>query len=199
MASLILASASPRRAELLTQLGLSYTVCPAHIDETPLPGERPDHYVQRMAEEKARAGYHKAGRSDVLVLGSDTSVVLGERILGKPLDRDDAAATLADLSGHTHQVMTAVALASGGDCLATLVVTDVTFRRLSEAEIAAYVATGEPMDKAGSYGIQGRGGIFVESIRGSYSAVVGLPLLETSELMARAGQPVWQSWNDNNH
>lgn len=195
MPSLVLASASPRRAELLTQMGLTFTVSPANIDETPKPGEQPDHYVLRMAEEKALAGWRADGHDGVMVLGSDTSVVRAGRILGKPASAAEAGAMLRDLSGQHHQVMTAVALVTGGHCQSRLVVTDVAFRPLLDAEIEAYVASGEPMDKAGGYGIQGLGGVFVDQIRGSYSAVVGLPLKETAELLAEAGQPVWQAWS----
>ncbi len=191
MASLVLASASPRRAELLTQIGAEFSVQPADVDESVWPGESADAYVQRLARDKALA---VAADSDALVLGSDTSVVLDGTILGKPADAQDARETLARLSGREHQVMTAVALAWGGDCQVRLVVTDVLFRQLSAREIAAYVASGEPMDKAGSYGIQGLGGIFVKQLRGSYSAVVGLPLQETAELLSEAGAPVWTNW-----
>jgi septum formation protein len=192
MPSIILASASPRRAELLQQIGLNFSVRPADIDETPQPDEPPERYVERLAREKALAvsGSSPAG----LVLGSDTSVVLDGRILGKPADASDARETLGRLSGATHQVMTAVALAAGGQCQSVLVITEVCFRQLATAEIEAYVASGEPMDKAGSYGIQGLGGIFVNELRGSYSAVVGLPLQETAALLASAGYPVWKNW-----
>jgi septum formation protein len=192
MPSIILASASPRRAELLQQIGLNFSVRPADIDETPAPDETPEQYVERLAREKALA---VAGASpECLVLGSDTSVVLDGTILGKPTDPSDARETLARLSGATHQVMTAVALATEGQCESVLVITEVCFRQLSTAEIEAYVASGEPMDKAGSYGIQGLGGIFVNELRGSYSAVAGLPLQETAALLAGAGYPVWKNW-----
>ena len=192
MASVILASASLRRAERLRQIGLSFQVRPANIDETPAPGESAGDYVQRLAREKALAV--AAGAADALVLGSDTSVVLGGRILGKPEHPEQAREMLRQLSGACHQVMTAVALAKAGCCESRLVVTDVRFRELSDGEIQAYIASGEPMDKAGGYGIQGLGGIFVENLRGSYSAVVGLPLLETASLLADAGYPVWKHW-----
>lgn len=192
MASIILASASPRRSELLQQIGVTFSVQPADVDETPDPGEAPEDYVERLARDKALA---VAGTSPgALVLGSDTSVVLNGVILGKPADRGEAVETLLTLSGATHQVMTAVALAEDKQCRSRVVITEVTFRSLSLAEIEAYVASGEPMDKAGSYGIQGLGGIFVSNLRGSYSAVVGLPLLETAALLADAGHPVWERW-----
>jgi septum formation protein len=192
MPSIILASASPRRAELLQQIGLKFSVRPADIDETAEVDETPQHYVERLAREKALAVAKSAPQC--LVLGSDTSVVLDGRILGKPTDAADARETLARLSGATHQVMTAVALANDGQCQSVLVTTEVCFRDLSSEEIDAYVASGEPMDKAGSYGIQGLGGIFVNELRGSYSAVVGLPLQETAALLAGAGYPVWKNW-----
>ncbi|HEY9119067.1 MAG TPA: Maf family protein [Marinobacter sp.] len=193
MASIVLASASPRRAELLRQMGLAFEVRPADIDETPAAGESAVHYVERLAREKALA--IQATEPNSIVVGSDTTVVLGDRILGKPRNRQDASDMLRQLSGTTHQVMTAVAVANTNTCESLVAVTDVRFRWLSEEEIDAYVATGEPMDKAGGYGIQGRGGIFVEELRGSYSAVVGLPLQETAELLAGAGCPVWETWN----
>lgn len=192
MPSIILASASPRRAELLQQIGLKFLVRPSDIDETPEPSETPEHYVERLAREKALAVAKSS--PECLVLGSDTSVVLDGVILGKPSDPEDARDTLARLSGATHQVMTAVALATEGQCRSCLVITEVGFRELSAGEIEAYVASGEPMDKAGSYGIQGLGGIFVSELRGSYSAVVGLPLQETAALLAGAGYPVWRNW-----
>ncbi|MEQ9544698.1 MAG: Maf family protein [Marinobacter sp.] len=191
MQSIILASASPRRAELLTQIGLPFHTRPVDIDETPQGDESPSNYVERLAREKAVAGVSDSAE---IVIGSDTSVVLGGDILGKPVNAADAEATLSRLSGHTHQVMTAVALATAGQCFTCVVITDVTFRELCTEEIRAYIASGEPMDKAGSYGIQGLGGIFVKEIRGSYSAVVGLPLQETATLLAQAGYPVWKVW-----
>lgn len=193
MQSIVLASASPRRAELLKQIGLSFLIQPADIDETPASNESAECYVERLAREKALVG--SAVRPDCLVIGSDTSVVLDGRILGKPASASDATVMLRALSGATHQVMTGVAVVRGGRCESRLVVTDVRFRELLAAEIEAYVETGEPMDKAGGYGIQGRGGIFVEELRGSYSAVVGLPLQETAALLAGAGCPVWETWN----
>lgn len=192
MARIILASASPRRSELLRQIGLTFSIQPADVDETPIPGESPAVYVERLARAKAEAV--AAGAPEALVLGSDTSVVLDEVILGKPVSRDDAVATLQRLSGQVHQVMTAIALVGAGQCRSLVVTTDVRFRTLSASEIEAYVASGEPMDKAGSYGIQGLGGIFVSELRGSYSAVVGLPLQETAALLENAGHPVWENW-----
>lgn len=195
MRPIVLASASPRRAELLAQLGVQFSICPVDIDETPLPGERADHYVERLAREKAAAGLARTGSASALVLGSDTSVVCDGMILGKPEDEPGARAMLSRLSGRTHVVMTGVALAGEHGCFARLVTTEVRFRHLSEQEITAYCRTGEPMDKAGAYGIQGRGGAFVNGLWGSYSAVVGLPLEETAGLLADAGQPVWMYWS----
>ncbi|WP_375177589.1 Maf family protein [Marinobacter mobilis] len=197
MPPIVLASASPRRAELLTQLGVTYTVAPADIDETPRNGESPADYVVRMAQEKAQACSQSRGflGDGELVLGSDTSVVLGDQILGKPADTDDAVAMLKRLSGRSHRVMTAVALLGRNQSLHTLVITEVHFRTLADEEIHAYVQTGEPLDKAGGYGIQGKGGVFVDEIHGSYSAVVGLPLTETAGLLSDAGYPVWRLWS----
>ncbi|MGO1461326.1 MAG: Maf family protein [Marinobacter sp.] len=192
MTSIILASASPRRSELLAQICVPFSVQPAHIDETPGTEEAAGDYVERLACEKALAVAVNFPATQVV--GSDTSVVLDGAILGKPVDKSEAKAMLARLSGKSHQVMTAVALAKDTHCESRLVITNVTFRVLSETEIDAYVATGEPMDKAGSYGIQGLGGIFVKELKGSYSAVVGLPLQETSALLADAGCPVWKHW-----
>ncbi|WP_286220336.1 Maf family protein [Marinobacter apostichopi] len=192
MSTIILASASPRRSELLRQIGVTFSVQPADVDETPLVTETAERYVKRLACDKAMAV--AASSPGAMVLGSDTSVVLDGVILGKPADEEEAVATLMRLSDASHQVMTAVALAQGEQCECRVVVTDVQFRKLSRAEVAAYVASGEPMDKAGSYGIQGLGGIFVSDLRGSYSAVVGLPLQETAALLADAGHPVWENW-----
>lgn len=192
MSRLILASASPRRAELLAQIGVPFEVVPADIDETPKPGEAPEAYVERLAREKALAV--AGAESRLPVLGSDTSVVIGGDILGKPDSPASARSMLQRLSGSTHQVITAVAVAVPGRCHCRVVTTNVTFRPLSQAEIHAYVASGEPFDKAGGYGIQGLGGIFVCELKGSYSAVVGLPLCETAELLAEAGYTVCDNW-----
>jgi septum formation protein len=193
MEQLILASASPRRTELLTSIGVSFDVQPADIDETPGPDETAYEYVDRLAREKAEAV--ALSNPHQLVMGSDTSVVLEGEILGKPATQAEARSMLARLSGNTHQVMTAVALVEKGRCQSVVSVTNVTFRQLETDEIDAYVGTGEPMDKAGGYGIQGLGGIFVTDLQGSYSAVVGLPLQETAALLAQAGHPVWRNWS----
>jgi len=183
MLSLYLASGSPRRRELLTQLGLQFERSITSVVEQRDDHETAEQYVRRLALDKARAGVAVAP-TDLPVLGADTLVVLEGEILEKPRDADHAAAMLAMLSGQTHRVMTAVALADRQQQLDCLVTTEVTFRTLTADDIAAYVATGEPMDKAGAYGIQGIGGNFVRKINGSYHAVVGLPLVETSELVS---------------
>ena len=182
MTTLYLASGSPRRQELLTQLGLSFERLVPGIEERRGPQESAAHYVARLAREKALAGVAMAPR-DLPVLGADTIVILNGEVLEKPRDAGHAAEMLRMLSGKTHQVMTAVALADKQQTLDCLVVTEVTFRLLSEQDIATYVASGEPLDKAGAYGIQGLGGCFVRKINGSYHAVVGLPLVETYELL----------------
>ncbi|MEM6161721.1 Maf family protein [Erwinia sp. P6884] len=183
MVSLYLASGSPRRRELLTQLGLRFERLSTQIEEQKQPDEEAEAYVRRLAREKAQAGVAVAER-DLPVLGADTIVVLNNEVLEKPADEAAAAAMLAKLSGQTHRVMTAVALADRHQQLECLTITEVTFRSLTAEDIAAYVASGEPLDKAGSYGIQGLGGNFVRKINGSYHAVVGLPLVETAELLS---------------
>lgn len=183
MVSLYLASGSPRRQELLTQLGISFEKVVPGIEELRRPDESAQHYVARLAREKALAGVALT-RDDLPVLGADTIVILNGEVLEKPRDAAHAAVMLRMLSGKTHQVMTAVALADSQHTLDCLVVTEVTFRALSDDDIADYVASGEPLDKAGAYGIQGLGGCFVRKINGSYHAVVGLPLVETYELLS---------------
>ncbi|WP_034917377.1 MULTISPECIES: Maf family protein [Erwinia] len=183
MVSLYLASGSPRRRELLTQLGLRFERLSSQIEESRRPDEEAEAYVRRLAREKAQAGVAVAPQ-DLPVLGADTIVVLHSEVLEKPASASDAAAMLAKLSGQTHRVLTAVALADRQHQLECLTVTDVTFRTLTDADIAGYIASGEPMDKAGGYGIQGLGGNFVRKINGSYHAVVGLPLVETAELLS---------------
>ncbi|MCK0745607.1 Maf family protein [Chromohalobacter nigrandesensis] len=187
-ASLRLASASPRRRELLASIGVSLEVAPADIDETPQPGELPAAYVERLSRDKAQAG---AVGTSLPTLGSDTAVVLGQRILGKPRDREDAVAMLTALSGATHDVMTGVAVTGPYGMLSVCVTTRVTLRSLSAHEIDAYWRSGEPIDKAGAYAIQGLAAIFVEHIEGSHSAVVGLPLFETAKLLTHQGVSLW--------
>jgi septum formation protein len=179
-----LASHSPRRRELLAQIGVRHDVLPVDVDESLHPGEAPAAYVLRLALAKARAGH--ALRPDRPVLGADTAVVVDDRILGKPLDRADGIAMLGRLSGREHRVLTAVALVGARE-ETRLCVSHVRFRRIADAEAAAYWETGEPADKAGGYAVQGVGALFVESIAGSYSGVMGLPLFETGELLRHAG------------
>ncbi|UYU32323.1 Maf family protein [Siccibacter colletis] len=183
MTTLYLASGSPRRAELLTQLGIAFERVLTDVEELRQPQESAEAYVRRLARDKARAGVANAP-TDLPVLGADTIVILDGEVLEKPRDAHHAGEMLRRLSGNTHQVITAVAIADGTHLLDCLVVTEVTFRVLSEDDITRYVACGEPMDKAGAYGIQGLGGCFVRKINGSYHAVVGLPLVETWELLA---------------
>lgn len=194
MATLYLASGSPRRRELLTQIGVPFLTQIAPIDENALPGESPLAYVERLARAKGHAGLAALADADgAVVLGADTAVVLDGRILGKPRDRADALATLQALSGRSHQVLTAVALVSRERQASQVVTSQVTFRPLTQAEIEAYWASGEPQDKAGSYGIQGLAAVFVSQLQGSYSAVVGLPLCETAALLAEFAIPCWQT------
>lgn len=183
MVSLYLASGSPRRRELLAQLGLSFERLANEVEERRHADETAEQYVRRLARDKALAGVTVAA-FDLPVLGADTIVVLNNHVLEKPADAAAAAEMLAMLSGKTHEVMTAVALADRQHTLDCLVVTEVTFRPLTPDDIAGYIASGEPMDKAGAYGIQGLGGNFVRKINGSYHAVVGLPLVETAELLS---------------
>ncbi|QDX31653.1 Maf family protein [Dickeya poaceiphila] len=182
MIDLYLASASPRRRELLTLLELSFDILKIDVAEQRQPDEKPEHYVSRLACDKAAAGV-AAAPMDLPVLGADTIVVLNGQVLEKPCDAEDAARILRALSGQRHQVMTALTLADRCENVSARVITEVQFRALSDDEITRYIASGEPMDKAGAYGIQGKGGCFVKSIFGSYHAVVGLPLVETFELL----------------
>jgi septum formation protein len=179
---IVLASASPRRRELLQQLGVPHEVLAVDVDEKPLPGERAEQLVTRLALAKAQAGLRLAGPARP-VLGSDTVVVVDDEVYGKPLDRADGLSMLAALSGRTHQVMTAVALATATEFVQQLSCTEVTMRRITPADAAAYWETGEPQGKAGGYAIQGRGALFIERISGSYSGVMGLPLYETAQLL----------------
>jgi len=192
-----LASASPRRSALLQQIGIGHTVRPVDLDEHSLDGETPAQYVLRLAQAKAQALWSVlAGPDRQPVLGSDTTVALGDDILAKPVDRDDGLRMLRRLSGQTHQVYTAVALRHAAGCEVRLSVSDVSMRTLSDAEIAAYWDTGEPADKAGAYGIQGRAAVFIERIAGSYSGIVGLPLFETGELLRMIGIAPASTMND---
>lgn len=183
---LVLASASPRRRAMLTPLGYPMRVAPAEIDETPWPHEAPVDFALRMAVEKAMAVPVQAGET---VLAADTVVHLAGTIFGKPRDNEDAERMLSVLSDREHEVTTAFCLLHSGLRRARAVSTRVRFRALSAGEVAGYVATGEPLDKAGAYGIQGVGGMLVLSIQGSYSNVVGLPLAELFEELAALGWP----------
>lgn len=181
--TVILASNSPRRRELLTQIGLTFTVSPADADESVLPGESPEVYAVRVALEKARIAAERAGEG--IVIAADTIVVVGDSILGKPADANEAAGMLALLAGKEHRVVTALAVmdAATARTVTRISVTKVWFRDLTEQEIKNYVATGEPLDKAGAYGIQERGALLVDKIEGCYSNVVGLPLSLLGEML----------------
>lgn len=193
-ATLLLASASPRRQELLARLGLPFEVRVADLDETPLPHEDPRAYVARLAAAKAEVVADAAPEAHVVVIGADTAVVVDGQLLGKPVDDTDAARMLRLLSGRSHQVLTgvAVAVARSADASAVRVdvaATEVTFAPLSDDDIAWYLASGEPVDKAGAYALQGRGAVFVASIDGSPDNVIGLPLALTRRLLEDAGHP----------
>lgn len=185
---LYLASQSPRRAELLTRLGLTFGRIDLDLPEQRQPNEPATDYVRRVAREKAGAGLLKVtGTAGAVVLGADTEVILDDEVFGKPVDAADAAAMLRRLSGRTHQAVSAVSVVSASREAQALVVTEVSFAELDDDEIAAYVASGEAMGKAGAYGIQGRAEQFVTRLAGSYSAVMGLPLYETSRLLRDFG------------
>ena len=187
---LVLGSASPRRKELLAQLGLvPDAIRPPDIDETPLRGEVPRTYVARLAAAKAQA---LTLAEDEVALCADTTVAMGRRILGKPADAAEAGAFLRLMSGRRHRVITAVAVRRGARLWERTVQTTVAMKLLSETEIAAYIASGEWEGKAGGYAIQGRAGAFVPWINGSFTAVVGLPLTETAGLLTAAGIAVWR-------
>ena len=183
MSILVLASASPRRRQLLEMLGIPVEVRPSAVPEERRPGEAPRDYALRLAHDKAQA---VAGE---LVLAADTLEVLGDELLEKPVDEDDAVRMLLRLQGRTHQVITAVALRSGVTVFEAVDVTAVTFRPARETMLRAYVRTGEPMDKAGAYGIQGYGAALVEGIDGDFFGVMGLPLRLVLDLLAEAGRP----------
>jgi septum formation protein len=194
-----LASRSPRRRELLTQIGVRYHLLlfrdrpdsPQDVNEDPLAGEAPDAYVERLARAKVEAGWNRMLQRNLPqapVLSADTTVALGGRIFGKPADRDQAAEMLASLSGKSHEVLTAVAIKWDEVLHSALSRSEVRFKDLSAAEIREYVASGEADDKAGAYGIQGRAGRFAVELRGSYSGVMGLPLYETGQLLERIAQ-----------
>ena len=206
-----LASGSPRRRELLQQIGVSYKLVGSAIDEAVRPGEAPVVYVARLAAAKADAGWANAELAwantdarantgaaratsrepaDAPVLAADTAVVLDGKILGKPADRQDAEGMLRQLSGRTHEVLTAIALRTSDGVESRISRSEVTFRRIAADEAGDYWETGEPGDKAGAYAIQGLAAVFIADLRGSYSGVMGLPLFETAELLSKAG--VWR-------
>ena len=190
---LVLASASPRRSALLLQIGVPHRVVPARVDETRRDHEPIDGCVRRLAEQKALQVYTGLKNPAVPVLGADTAVVVDGDMLGKPRNREHALEMLARLSAKEHEVISAVALARYGSLSSKLSRSVVRFRALLPAECDAYWASDEPRDKAGAYAIQGRGAVFVQSLRGSYSGVMGLPLFETAALLAAAAVPVWQA------
>ncbi|ATE62266.1 Maf family protein [Thauera sinica] len=197
-----LASKSPRRRELLRQIGVHFDVLTfragergydADVDETPLPDEGVERYVERVALTKAQAGMRRVLWRKLVrqpVLSADTTLEVDGEIIGKPVDAGDAHAILHRLSGRSHRVLTAVAMSDGERTRSRLSVSDVRFRALTDHDIRHYIATGEPLDKAGAYGIQGHAAIFVEEIRGSYSGIMGLPLFETAQLLDAFGYPL---------
>jgi septum formation protein len=188
-----LASGSPRRRELLRQIGVSFRIIGADLDETALQGESALAYVSRLARAKATAGWERGRDSgDAPVLAADTAVVLDGRILGKPKGLNDAMAMLLELSGRTHEVLTAVALRTAAGIEDTVSRSMVTFRSIDPSEARAYWETGEPSDKAGAYAIQGYAAVFISDLKGSYSGVMGLPLFETAALLDAAGVKYWQ-------
>lgn len=193
MTDIYLASQSPRRRELLAQIGITFEVLTFEIDESVKENEVPEKYVLRLAKEKALAGWEASKQKDKPVLGSDTSVVVNGEILGKPKDHNEARRMLSLLSAQTHQVMTAIALASPSniplkpELHSAVSVSNVSFKKLSEAEVERYINSGESDDKAGAYGIQGMAAAFITHLSGSYSGVMGLPLYETAELLNKAG------------
>tara|TARA_R110001592_G_scaffold320639_2_gene598699 strand:+ start:15945 stop:16553 length:609 start_codon:yes stop_codon:yes gene_type:complete len=192
----ILASASPRRRDLLQQIGCRFLVSPAAVDEAVFGGEAPIAYVKRIALQKAQVVWSSSNDNSLPVLGADTAVVLGaegqgEKIFGKPEDQEHAVAMLLQLSGTTHRVLSAVAMVQGDKQQVLLSETLVTFRSLNSSECEQYWHTGEPRDKAGAYAIQGLGAVFVTSLNGSYSGVVGLPIIETCELLTTFDIPWW--------
>ena len=189
---LILASGSPRRVDILNQIGVRFSVAPADINESQLINESSAEFVCRLASQKAKIGYdsHIGSQS---ALGADTIVLCDEQIFGKPKDYSDSKRMLSQLSGRAHKVISAVAINNGVESVVLMSETSVIFRIISEQEFLNYWSTGEPVGKAGSYAIQGLGSIFVESIQGSYSGVVGLPIAETCRLLRHFKVPIWQS------
>jgi septum formation protein len=189
-----LASTSPRRRQLLGQIGVRFLALPVRVEEIVQPGESPEQYVQRAALDKARSGWTRPDRTlDRPVLGSDTEVVLGSEVLGKPEDREHGLELLRRLSGNSHRVLSAAAIVQGDREQVRLSVSTVHFRELSERECLSYWETGEPADKAGGYAIQGRAAVFISHLEGSFSGVMGLPLYETAELLREFGIDVFSS------
>lgn len=193
-AQIILASSSPRRSELLQQMRVTFIVLPVDIDESALEGESPTTYVERLALEKARAGWELSEKTRP-VLGSDTIVVIHGDILGKPRDRKHAIEMLKRLSGNTHQVLTAVALVEGNRSAIRLSESRVSFSPITEQEMLSYWESGEPADKAGAYAIQGLAAAFIQRIEGSFSGVMGLPIHETMDLLKSFGVDVTMNWH----
>jgi septum formation protein len=192
--AIVLASASERRSRLLDQIGVAHACVAADVDESQHPGEPPVAYVQRLARDKAAAVVARLeGRADQPVLAADTTVVLDGKVYGKPADETDCVAMLSALAGHTHEVLTAIALWHGGILREVLCTSRVSFRAIGEEECRRYWASGEPAGKAGSYAIQGLGAVFVSRLDGSFSGVMGLPLYETAALLDAAGVTRWQS------
>ena len=196
-----LASRSPRRRELLAQVGVRFELLmfrgvpreDPDVDEAAMPNESPEDYVVRVALAKAQAGVRRIRERHLIphpVLAADTTVEIGGRVIGKPEHEADAVAILQNLSGRTHRVLTAVAVSDGGSVEHQTSISEVRFRPLEHEEIRRYVASGEPIDKAGAYGIQGRAAIFIEEIKGSYTGIMGLPLYETALLLRRFGYPI---------
>lgn len=183
-----LASGSPRRRELLLQIGVAFRLVGAVVDEAVRGAEAPPAYVLRLAQAKAVSGWeHSRDTDPAPVLAADTAVVLDGEILGKPADRRDGVRMLSQLSGRTHEVLTAVALRTEAGLSSRISRSEVTFRRIADAEAQAYWETGEPADKAGAYAIQGVAAVFISGLHGSYSGVMGLPLFETAELLSQVG------------
>ena len=190
---LILASASPRREKILRQLGVNFVSEPQDIIEEKRIDESPEKFVKRMAEEKASSAFGKRKEKDIVVVASDTSVVCDKRVLGKPKDKSDGIKMLLTLSNKTHRVLSAVTVANTLRYKSTVSETSVSFREISEIEAECYWDSGEPEGKAGGYAIQGCGAVFVQSINGSYSGVMGLPLFQTAQLLSEFGIHSWQS------
>lgn len=192
MQKILLASKSPRRAELLTQMDVSFELASVDVPEQQAPQEAPKDYVLRLAQQKAQAGAKQYASALCPVLGADTLIEFDNRVLEKPKNAEHGAQMLALLSNNTHQVHTAVAVCQGNTLVAEVVTSDVTFRAITPDEAWAYWQTGEPCDKAGGYGIQGLGGVFVTHLAGSYSGVMGLPVAQTQQLLQHFNIACWQ-------